>query len=352
MAVGQGALISGLSYVAIGRETTRGTYNTCTAGIDFLSCSLKTVKENKVLEQIQRSRTYSKSLGLGKVVEGDLEFYFVPRHDGCGYLLQQFFGGTVTSATATGETAGAGSNSAISHTFEIGNMDQSYPSLCINLRKGPSSTGKIFEYNGVHVDEMVFTAELNDQLKVKSSLVAFDSTITTNDVESASALTTGTGLSFVSGRFSVEASFASLTASSYWHVQKIEFGHGNSIKKDDNSRRIGSDVLESAPPGMAKFTLKATFRFDTTTAFDAMIAATQLACELEFLGNTLPGSVVREGLKWQHPKIVVADAGDPEVSGPDEELISEVTFNVLRDDSSAGGYAVKAILTNQKANYA
>lgn len=352
MAVGQGALISGLSYLAVGREIARGTYSTCTAGLDFISCSLKTMKEDKILEQVHRSRTYARHMRMGKVVEGDIEFYYEPRLDSCNFLLQQFFGGTVTSATATGETVGAGANSAMTHTFLMGNMDQSYPSLCLNHRKGPQTSGKIWEYNGVHVDEMIFSAELNDALRVKATVVAFDSTQTSNDVESASAIPTSTALSFVNGRFSVDGSFSSLTSGTFWHIQKIEFGHSNALKRDDDSRRIGSDTLQVCPPGMAKFTLKATVRFDTTTAYDAMIANTEFAAEVEFKGPTLPSSAIQQGIKFQWPKVTISDAGDPEVGGPDEMLTAEITFNVLRDDSSSTGYAVRALVTNQKTSYA
>lgn len=347
--IGQGGLISGLSYLAVGREIARGTYNTCTAGLDFLSCNITTMKENKILEAVQRSRTHSRHMSMGKVVEGEIEYYYEPRLDSCNFLLQQFFGGTVTSATATGETVGG---LAMAHTFHIGSMDQSYPSLCLNHRKGPATSGKIFEYNGVHVDEMIFSGELNDALKVKANIVAFDSTLTANDVEAASAIPTSTALSFVSGRFSVEGTLASLTSAAYWHVQSIEFGHGNSLKKDDDSRRIGSDVLQICPPGIAKFTLKATIRFDTTTAYDAMIANSEFAGEVEFLGPTLPGSAIRQGIKFQWPKVVITDSGDPEIGGPDDLLTSEVTFDVLRDDSSVTGYACRAIVTNIKASYA
>lgn len=349
MSVGQGALISGLSYLAVGREIARGTYSTCTAGLDFLSCNIKTMKENKILEAVQRSRSHSRHMSLGKVVEGEIEFYYEPRLDSCNFLLQNFFGGTVTSATATGETVGG---AAFTHDFRIGSMDQSYPSLCLNLRKGPSSSGKIFQYNGVHVDEMIFSAELNESLKVKTAVVAFDSTITSNDVESASAIPTSTALSFVAGRFSSEGTFASLTSSSFWHVVSVEFGHANSLKKDDDSRRIGSDVLQVLPAGITQFTLNARVRFDTTTAFDAMIANSEFAAEVEFQGPTLPGSAIRQGIKFQYPKVVISDAGDPEISGPDEMLMSDITFHVLRDDSSATGYACRALVTNIRASYA
>lgn len=351
MAVGQGSLISGLSYVAVGRESAIGTYNTCTSILPVLSSSLKTLKETKILEQIAKSRTHAQRISLSKVVEGELEFYFQPRLDACQYILQNAMGGTVTSATATGETTGAGANSAMTHTFLIGNMDQSAQSLCINQRKGGSSGGKVWQYHGARVNELMFTAEIDEPLVCKAAMICIDSTQVSNDVESALGSPTSTALSFDAGRLSVEASFASLTSSSYWHIISTEFGWSNSLKADSESRRIGSDILAVLPPGIAVYTLNCTIRFDTTTAYDAMMSATQLSAELEFLGPTLPSSAIRQGLKLQYPKVYISDAGDPEISGPDNILTSEVTFVVLRDDSSSTGYAMRAQVTNQATGY-
>ena len=103
---------------------------------------------------------------------------------------------------------------------------------------------------------------------------------------------------------------------------------------------------------MSQFTLNCKIRFDTSTAYDAMMNATQLACELEFQGPTLPSSAIRQGVKFQFPKVYISESGDPEIGGPDEMLSSQVTFHVLRDDSSSTGYAVRALLTNQKTSYA
>ena len=85
--VGANSLITPLSYLAIGRETTLGTYNTCTANLEFLSSSLKTSQENKILEEITRSRVMREVIKTGKVIEGDIEFYFRPRSDACNYIL-------------------------------------------------------------------------------------------------------------------------------------------------------------------------------------------------------------------------------------------------------------------------
>lgn len=342
MAVGQNPLLGGKSYVAVGRETTLGTYNTCTAALDPLSASLVTQKDTKILQQIERSRTLSKRLSLGKTVGGALDYYLAPRITSCSYLLQNTFGGTVTSATATGETAGG---AAFSHTFETGCMDQSYTSICLNIRKGDATGGKVFEYSGLRVNSTTFTAELDEPLMLSTEFIGMDSSQTSNDVESALTVSSAPILSFVDGRISVETTFAALTTTSFWHVQSVNFSINNNLKSDANSRRIGSDVLSTLPIGLQTYELSMTIRFDTTTAYDAMINATDLACQLEFLGDTVTTSIIRQGLKLNFQKIGIKDAGDPTIGGPDEILTSTVTFDVLRDES-ASGYAVQAILTN------
>ncbi len=348
MAVGQGALLGGLSYVAIGRESTFGTYSTCTTGMEFTSLSLKANQEDKIIESVQTNRTYGKQMRLGRVVEGDCEFYFGPQNANCNYLLQNAFGGgTITSATATGETAGGG---AFTHTVDIHNFVATYSSLCINTRKGDAIGGKLFLYSGLRVNEFGFKSELDDGLMCTASLIGKDVTTTGTDVESVIAGSTFSQapLSFVSGRVSVEGSIASLTTTSFWHVQSMEFKIKNNLKSE---RRIGTDTVDILPPGMATFDLSVKMRFDTTTAFDAMKSNSQFACEFEFLGATLTGSTIREGVKLQFPRVYIKDAGDPEIGGPDELLTSDVTFSVLRELTTTG-YAVRALVTNLAANYA
>lgn len=348
MAVGQNGLHAGLSYLAVGRETTLGSYNTCTAQLDFISASLKTTKERKIIEEISNSRVFTKDLGMAKKIEGEVEFNFRPRLTSSGYLLQNAFGGTISTATTTSETIGGG---GLDHTFEIGAMNQSFPSMCFNMRKGPATTGRVFEYNGLRVNEYGLTAELDEPLKVNVGVIGFDSTQTSNDVSGSLTAINVDCLSFVNGRFSVESTFASLTSTSFWHVESFEFKISNSLKADE-SRRIGSDILVDLPPGMATFELGATIRFDTTTAYDAMLAETVLAAEFEFQGDTISGSVAREGIKFRFPKVTISEAGDPEIGGPDEILKSDVVFNVLRDASSATGYAVQAVMTSDITSFA
>lgn len=350
MAIGSNANILSDSYVSIGRETTLGTRVTATAGLDFLSMSLKTMQESKTLEQVERRRTMSKSIRLGKKIEGGLEFYFFPENTACGWLMQNAFGGTVTSATTTSQAAETTGGTGFDHVFEIGNMDQANKSLTVSTRVGPSATGKVFEYVGCRVNEFSISAELDDAVKVSTNLIGMDSSSGAADLESNLTITAIAPLSFENGRFSAETTFASLTSTSFWHVQAINFALNNNLKADNESRRIGSDILTNLPVGVANFTLSVTMRFDTTTAYDAMINDTSYACEFEFFGDTISGSVAREGLTMAFPKVKIVDAGVPEIGGPDGILTSEVTFQVLRDDSSATGYAVQATLTNNNSS--
>lgn len=344
MAVGQNAIISALSYLAVGRETTFKTYSTCTASLPFISASIKTIQENKILEQIETSRTYSKRISMMKKIEGEAEFYAYPESTSMVYMLQNALGGAISTTEVT---------AAASYTHEIlvGNLEATHTSLCLNHRKGDSASAMVFEYSGVRVNELTFNAEMDDALKCSASFMAVESTSTSNDVASAMTCAAYNPLSFVNGRLSVESTLASLTSTSFWHVQSVELGVANSLKSDAASGRIGSAVLDVLPQGIATFTFNATIRFDTTTAYDAMLAESKFSAEFEFLGDTLTGSSVRRGLTLEMPEVYISDAGDPEIGGADEVLTSEVVFHVLRDCSSATGYALKATVTNGVSTY-
>lgn len=348
MAVGQGDIQNALSYLAVGQETTFKTYSTCTAVLPFLSASIKTKQENKILEEVTTYRTYENRISMMKKIEGSVEFYAYPESSAFVYMLQNAFGGSITTASATGETAGG---LAFTHTIDLGNFSNTITSLCMNHRKGDSASGFVYEYSGIRINELTFTSEIDEALKCNASFIAVDSSAGSNDVASALTSAAFNPLSFVNGRLSVEATFASLTSSSYWHIQSVEFGLSNNLKSDASSGRIGSSVLDVLTPGIASFNFTATLRFDTLTSYNAMLNETQFSAELEWQGPTLTTSIIRSGVKLQMPRIFISDAGDPEVSGPDGVLTSQVTMHVLRDKTSATGYACRALVTNNTSSY-
>ncbi len=183
------------------------------------------------------------------------------------------------------------------------------------------------------------------------SVIGMNSTLSGNDVQAGLTSTAAEPLSLVSGRVSVENTLTALTSTSYWEVQNVEFTLGNNLKADNDSRHIGTDSLDILPPGILNVGLKCSLRFDTSTMYDYMVNSTKLSAEFEFLGDTLPGSVIREGIKVVMPRVYVKSGGDPEVGSPDEIMKSEVEFDVVGDDSSSGGYAVKCYVTNLTSSY-
>lgn len=345
--VGQEALVGMLSYMAVGRETTYGVYTTATAGVNMLTNSFNTNKEVTVLEEIQTSRTNSNHIYLGKVVEGDTEFYFSPRSTGCLYMLQNAFGGSnFVSSTLSVNTAGA----AYQHILDIGTFQSTYSSLCFNVRKGESGTGKVTQYSGGRVNEMGFAAEIDDALRSTVSMIFKDSTIGGTDVSAVLSSCEQGPLSFVSGRLSIEESQAGVTTSSYWHVSSINFAMNNNLMADSGSRRIGSDTLQVLPAGLVGFTFDVTMRYDTTTAYDAMMNNTRLYGEFMFEGDTLAGTTIRQSVKLAFTNLRITNAGDPEIGGPNEMLTSQVSFAVLRGGCTTTAFACQATVVNDLAS--
>lgn len=339
MAVGQNVLVGGHGYLAVGRETVLGTYTTCTSAADFLSFKMETTKDRKILEQVSLKRFQAKSIALGENTEGDTEFYFNPGQVADLYLLGNAFGGSVTTAQVTALTS-------FTHTFEVGFMNNTHTSLCFNVRYGDATAGKVFQYGGVRIKEFGFKAEMDDALKCTASFVAMNQTSAGTDVTSVLTMSATNPLSFVAGRFSVDGSPGSLTSTTFWHVQSIEYKHVNNLKSDNDCRRIGSDTLQTIAVGQASGEITAEIRFDTTTAYAAMLAGTQFAAEFEFTGETITSSSLTNMLTVDFPKVFIKSASQPEIGGPDEVLKSTVVFDVMRDDSSVGGYAVKAVVQN------
>ncbi|GAG06236.1 unnamed protein product, partial [marine sediment metagenome] len=245
MAVGDSSLDGLYSYLGLGRETTFGTGVTATAGLEFLSASPKGLQQSKILEQISRNRVQSKLIKMGKTVEAEVESYFFPSVTATNYLLQNALGGAITSATATGETVGG---AAFSHTYAIGDVNaQTNTSLTLNMAKGGATDGKVFEYTGLRVNELSLNAEIDEALKMSAVMIGKDFTTSATDLSAQFTVTTYECLNFISGRVSVENSFASLTSSSFWHVQTMGLVVNNNLKGDAESRRIGSDTLDVLP---------------------------------------------------------------------------------------------------------
>jgi hypothetical protein len=351
--LGKNSVVSWGSYVGVGRETTLGTYATMTTGLDFLTSSLNTKRDGKILDEIVRNAdgVGVNRITLGKGIEGALEFYYRPSDKACNYILQQAFGGTISSATLT--------TGAYQHTFNLGDMENNRPTttasnykgLSVNIRKGNAADGKVWQYQGLRVNELVMASALDEALRINASFIGMDSTQVSNDVSSGLTYTDEPPFVFTQARISVESSLAACTTSTYWHVQSAEISIKNSLKADADSRRLGSEILDVMPIGKREIGVKLGMRFDTVTAYDYFKNATRLAMQLEFIGATIGATNQLKKLTLNIPKLYLNNSTDPEIGGPDEVLKSSLEFQVLYDSDSTTGYALKALLQNDNANY-
>ncbi len=355
MALGANAVLGYPSYLVVGREKAFKTYDTCTVALNFTKAKFEMKKDSKTLQEISTKRTYANRIGLGRNLSGEVDFYMASDNDACQYMLQNAFGGGATganiaSATTTGDTVGAG---VFDHVYSVGNFDATYSSLCMNHRKGDATNGKVYEYSGFRVDSLALKGKVDDALMATVKMVGIDASVTGNDLSSTVVLNTDvqTALDFVGMRFSVEGTFNSLTTSTFWHVQDFELTLTNKMKADATTRRIGTDLAEVLPTGVLDVGLKCNMRFDDLTAYNAMMAQTQLSAQLEFLGATIAGSKFPQMIRFNLPKVFIKNAGDPDVGGPDQVLKSAVEFEVLRDTTTTTGYAIQAVVRNKTATY-
>ncbi len=356
MSSGALATVGYSSYLMVEREKTFKTYNVSTTSkpLAFTSAKFHMEKDSKTLEEITTKRTFANRVGLGRKLDGEVSFYMASDSDACQYLLQNAMGGGVsgtyiTSATATGDTVGA---AVFDHVYSVGNFDVTYSSLSFNHRKGDSTNGKIWAYQGFRVDSFALKAKLDDSLMATVKMIGCDATVGAADLSGSISNTNAqTPLDFVGMAFYVDGTLNSITAASFWHVQSIDFGMSNKLKADASSRAIGSDVVEVLQPGINSQTLKVQMRFDDLTAYNAMLAQTQMACQLKFMGATIAGSVLQQMIKIDMPKVFIKSAGDPEVGGPNDVLKANVEFEILRDVSTTTGYAFQVTVRNKTASY-
>ncbi len=339
------------SYVGIGAESTWGTYATSTAQLLFESASLTKKRTSKVIEEIvsNSSRTYQSRVNLGIMVDGEISFNYRADCDACNLFLINGLGGAVASATISAAAS-------YLHTIDIGDMDfntnsssSTIKGLSLNMRKGDGNTGKVFEYHGLRVNELMFNAEIDETLKVNAGLIGKDSTQNSNDISANLTCPDENPLIFTDGRISVELTTTSLLTTASWHVQSAEWGITNNLKGDTESRRIGSETLDVLPPSVANLTLNVNMRFDTVTAYNAFMDGTKYSAEIEFTGATLAGSTLQRYVNFRMPKLYIREGAEPEIGGPDEILTTNIVFDVLCD--SCSGYSMQAKVQNGTENY-
>ena len=118
MAIGQDYEMGVVSYVALFKETTYGTYpstaETNASTLEPLSIGFKTEIESQKLDQISRNRGNTKRVQLNKNVSGTLEQFLHPEES--VLLIATTLGGGIASGSLSG---------AYVHSLTAGDFDTS-----------------------------------------------------------------------------------------------------------------------------------------------------------------------------------------------------------------------------------
>lgn len=304
------------SYVAVGKETTFGTYNTVSAAVEALSCSFKTELMSKKIESLHGSRGYAKRVTTDKVVAGALEHALHPEES--VLIVANALGGGIGTSSLTA--------SCYTHSITAGDFDTTPVSLCFNVRKGDEH---VFEYNGGRVNVLKIAGTLGEEVKITSEMIFKDSTVGTNDVLSNLSISTVLPFTYVQGTFRYAATSTALTSTVAEAIQAFELTVNNNLKPEAG-RELGSAVLTRLPATRRSIELKITQRFDTTTTLNRHLQATVGAVEL-FLEGESASAEANYTMQIQLPKVYQGMA-EPEVPGGDDVLKSEITYDVVAEN--------------------
>lgn len=339
MAVGDSAEVGLKSYVAIGKETTYGTYASATTSIEALSCSFRTDIDSIKLESFGTgTRNFTKRVQTDKKVGGSLEQYLHPIES--VFFMANALGGALVTTSLT---------SAATHSLSSGNYDTSTAilGLSVNERKG-SNSNHVFRYSGGRVNNLVISAEVGQPVKMSAEIIFKDSTLVSDDISASLSISSVTPFIYHQGVYRYQATEAAAqTTTAEERIQSFEMTISNNLEE---GRELGSNVLRVLPGKRQDIQLTVTQRWDTTTTYNRFIQATQGSIEFVFTGQSISAEHNNK-LTIRLPK-VFQNSSDPEIGGPDELLMSEIAFDVVNDNpNTSTGKAVGMTIINSVIAY-
>lgn len=342
MSVGGDAKIGALSYVAVGKESTFGTYASATTAVEALSCSFKTEIDSMKLDQISATRGYTHRVTLGKNVNGTLEQYLHPIES--VLLIANALGGPITTTTTT--------TSANIHSVSAGNFNTTTAigAVSFNVRKGDTHT---FRYHGGRCNVLKLSGAVGEPTKVSYEFIFKDSTQVSDDIAASLSISTVLPFSFQNGVFRYNATeAAAATTASNEPIQAFELTINNNIKSEEEARSLGTITVDVLPPTRREIEFTVTQRWDTTTTLERFIQATQGAVELYFVGQYISGtSGPQYSMLVRMPKVFNKN-GDVEVGGADELLSTEIEYDVVIDSpGTTTGREIGVTVVNNIAAY-
>lgn len=345
MAVGGGTAQLGYqSALSVAEETTFGTYVTGTAFVEFNSESFKVTREEKKLESINTSRSFTKRVIMNETISGTLECDLQVGNDAIVYLIKQGMGGTASNATV--------SATEFVHTLYGGDMESNQgtstasdvKSVSIGIRKGDDGLTNTWQLAGNRVSQFTIAGEIGEPIKFSAELVGKTASITT----SIGAITYSDVVPLIFTGVKIDTGVTISAATTEEIFTSFELTVNNNI--DSDQRELGSRNVTILPPGKREVSLKLTQRFDTLTAYNRFISATKTAFEITCDSDVTTGATAGD---TTYSCIINIPAGFlnsamPEVGGNDV-LTHEFDVGIIQDTTAS--YDVQIDIRNATANY-
>lgn len=340
MAIGDGGEASVRSYVSMGKEGTFGTYTAPSMAVEALSCGFMTEIDVEKIDSIGLGqRGMGKRVQKDKKVAGALETYLHPQESVLPFAAAMG-GGIVSAGTST---------TGYTHSLTAGNFNTDAASLCFNVRKG---SAMVFAYTGGRVNEMRVSANVGEIVKVSYDFVFKDSTSTASDLSAALSISSVLPFTYVQGKFryaATEAGAATTTAQE--PIQGFELSIKNNIVSDKSARALGSNVPQILPATRREIDFKITQRFDTMTAYNRFIQATQGSVELFFQGEQIGSTGFYNEATIRLPKVYY-DKADVELKDTGSILQAEIPMSVIVDNpNTSTGRDIGITFLNAVASY-
>lgn len=322
MSVGDEAKAALPSYLAIGKESTYGTYASATTAVEFLSSSIRTdIASQKIDAMGGAGRGYMKRVQLDKNVAGTIEMNLHTVDS--TLLIANTLGGPVVSASISG---------GFVHSITAGNYNTSSAILgiSINSRKGDTHT---WRYSGGRVNTMKISAQVGEVIKASFDMIFKDATLPTDDISASLSISSVLPLTFVGGFYRYAATEAAAATTTVEEpIQGFELTVTNNLVSDARARKLGSNVLQVLPATRREVQLTIEQRWDTTTSWNRFVQATQGSVELYLRGDSM-GSSEFHDMTIRLPKVYM-NSPEPTLDSATDILKSSVAFDVIVDSPS------------------
>lgn len=340
MAIGDGGEAAVRSYVSVGKEATFGTYTAPSMAVEALSCGFMTEIDVEKIDSIGLGqRGMGKRVQKDKKVAGALEAYLHPQES--VLLFGAAMGGGIVSAAHT--------VTVYNHSLTAGNFNTDSASVCFNVRKG---SAMVFAYTGGRVNEMRISANVGEVVKVSYDFVFKDSTNSAADLSTALSISSVLPFTYVQGKYRYNTTEATAaTTTSEEPIQGFELSVKNNIVSDKSARALGSNIPQILPATRREIDFKITQRFDTMTAYNRFIQATQGAVELFFQGEQIGSTGFYNEATIRLPKIYY-DKADVELKDTGSILQAEIPCSVVVDNpNTSTGRDIGISFRNGVASY-